>query len=238
MFMKTSNAESREALRAPHVNAILADYEGVVGPPLIRLPFKERIYSKIDKFVSDLSGVPYSESEAKRLELLRKYGTNTTGYALKMEYGISCKDFVRAAYFPEIEKTSKYINEDKKLLRAMESISMPKAVLSNSTIEYISRALSSQGVKGMFMHIICLERLDTDVKPKREAWLKAIDITGFTAHGTLYVDDNLSHLETPHSMGFTTVLIDAKRSHSKESAGNADYIFSDFTSLLEALSRK
>ncbi len=218
--------------------ALLADYEGVIGPRLSRLPPRDKIYCKMNNFISKLSGTPPARTEEKRLELLRKHDTDTTAYAILMEYKVSYKDFIREVYLPEIKDVGKYITEDKRLLGLLNSIDMPKAVLSNSTREYILRALSAQGIEGAFKYIICIEELDIHVKPQSGAWITSMSITGFQAKGTLYVDDLPRNLEMPYQLGYTTVLISGKEHVSKEDSKYANYVFKDFTSLLYSLARK
>jgi FMN phosphatase YigB (HAD superfamily) len=202
---KSTTLSEAVRLRGREFSYAIFDYEGVVGPVITTMPFGSTSIRKLHEFVAKLGGVSPDEAVQLRKDLLKKYETNATQYALLREYGVSYEVYVQSVWMPEITETGKYIQPDPELQILFGKLNVESAILSNATIEYVARGLEAQGLS--FRHVLGMEQLGSNTKPQPAAWTQMVEVTGFTASKTIYVDDDILNLEAPKRLGFITVLI-------------------------------
>jgi HAD superfamily hydrolase (TIGR01509 family) len=229
---------------------LLLDYEGVIGPKIQDIPEifgnpdakgPERelgVYGRLIKIIMKNTNASFDEAKRMRVELLKKYNVDDSSYTFAAEFGVDTITLVNTVILPEVtnEETSnvlaKYVKKDPGLNSLLKATKIPKAILSNTSKEFVNRALEAQGFSQVFNPIITLEDLKMEIKPRVEAYKKAIKETGWRAEKSIYVDDKIENLAEPKKLGFATVLISDKEGDKSI----ADYFFASLKDLLSELS--
>ncbi len=224
--------------RPTRITAILADYEGVVGPAIETLPVISNLVRNLNGYVSNVSGVPPEEVATHIKMLLKKHNTDTTSYALVMEYGVSVSEFSETVYGPELPAIRNAIGRDVELHGLMRSARVPIAVLSNNAEAYVRTASDAQGVTPLFVQFLCQESIHPYSKPNVGAYSTALGITKFTQDShTVFLDDKPLNLVAPKELGLTTVYI-GERAVQAGFVESIDFTFPTFKDFLRQLRRQ
>lgn len=180
--------------------------------------FKEAVVERMTSFLAQKLQIPKNRVAEERKRLIRKYGVESTEFVFGREYGIDYDEFVNGTYLlVPIEEHG--ISYDDRLQTMLQNIDIPKAVLTNNPSEFARKILESLGVEKFFEHVIGSREMSYRLKPNREAFLRAVGITGSNSETTMFVDDIPEFHQPAKELGMTTVLIG-----SRNRQGKKDYI--------------
>lgn len=147
----------------------------------------KEITKRIIDYCAGFLGVDVSLAESERNKALKNF--NSTLAWLKSK-GLSEQGVEEyfAAVHPKDEIND--LPKDPGLRPLLESIKMPKVILTNSTREHAEYVLSHLGVRDLFMEeIIDIRRNGFKGKPDGSAYETALKIVGGTVENTLFLDD-------------------------------------------------
>ena len=186
------------------IKSIILDNDGTLYK--LRPGFKEKIVQSMVSYLSDKLGITEKEAATLRTALIGKYGVESTEFVFGKEYDISYDDFVNSTYL-SVDVRKNGINYNKKLRDMLKGIKLPKSILTNNTSEFARKILESLGIEDLFENVIGSRELDYKLKPSSEAFLKAIEVTGYDPKKTMFVDDIPQFHLVAKNLGMATVLI-------------------------------
>jgi putative hydrolase of the HAD superfamily len=155
-------------------------------------------------YVADYLGMGFEETRKFRHERAKKYGTTLEW--LMAEHGFRDTEAYFAAVHPEGEEYC--IEPDPALGRLLDSLPMPKAVLTNSPSEHAERVLAKLGVADRFGAVYDIRFGALKGKPHAEAYRKACEASGARVEDTLFIDDMPKYVRGFLEVGGRAVLID------------------------------
>jgi pyrimidine 5'-nucleotidase len=173
---------------------------------------KEDIIQSMASYLSNKLSVSEKEAKALRKRLIRKYGVESTEFVFEKEYNIPYDEFVKSTYL-SVDVRNRGIKYDKKLRDLLQKIKLSKSVLTNNPSEFARKILSSLGVEDLFENVIGSMEIGYKLKPSSEAFLKAIEVTGYDPKKTMFVDDIPQFHRAAKKIGMTTVLIGSERNY-------------------------
>ncbi|MDI6720926.1 MAG: HAD-IA family hydrolase [Candidatus Aenigmarchaeota archaeon] len=178
---------------------------------LYRMPkeFPADVVGRMISFLSSRLDKPEHEIAAERKRLIEREGVSSTEYVFGKEYEIEYDEFLKNTYLSvELEKYG--ICRDERLRSMLEKISLPKSVLTNNPSEFARKILTSIGIEDMFEYIIGSREMNYQLKPRKEAFLNALEITGYDPEETIFIDDIPEFHIYAKELGITTVLVGQK----------------------------
>ena len=186
------------------IKSIIFDNDGT----LYRMPlrFKEIVVARMADYLSRKLGIPQPIVMDERKKLIAKHGVESTEFVFQKEYGIPYEEFVRETYLT-ISPKELGILTDGRLRRILEASGLQKSVLTNNPAEFARRIINALGICDMFEHIIGSREMDFKLKPNIEAFLTAMQIAGYDAKTTMFVDDVPEFHPAAKQLGMTTVLL-------------------------------
>jgi HAD superfamily hydrolase (TIGR01509 family) len=153
-------------------------------------------------------GCSRQEAELERQRLKAKYDVDCTEYVYNREYGdtlFPIDDFVRKTYLKGID--SFVITENAGLRGLLDRLELPITVMTNNPSAFAEAMLKRTCGIDNFKRIIGSGELGYVLKPKPEAFRKALDIMGNSAEDVLFVDDSPENTMAAKALGLQTRLI-------------------------------
>jgi putative hydrolase of the HAD superfamily len=167
----------------------------------------DEIVSRMNGYVARYLGIEPEEAFALRRKEAVKYGTTLEW--LRAEKGFVDVESYFAAVHPEGEEHM--LGPDLELARVLDSLDLPKAVLTNSPSEHAHRVLAKLGVADRFESIYDIRFNDLRGKPWPDAYRRACESSGSTVGETVFVDDLPKYVRGFLDLGGTAFLIDESR---------------------------
>lgn len=208
---------------------LLMDYEGVLAPVCEELRVGAKITSNRLSFLSEKTGMPEDKVREYARSLRREHGTDSYEFIIQ-RLGIKLEEYVKRVYGPHIGEFRDEMRRDGELIGLMRRIQGKKAVLSNTVTLYVNTGLEAQGLNGFFDAVLAAENMGGLAKPHKEAYAKALQITGFNPEDTVYFEDRTANLKAAHGLGMTTVYIGRQGMET-----HREYVRYSFKSLNDAL---
>ncbi|MBI2172599.1 MAG: HAD-IA family hydrolase [Candidatus Aenigmarchaeota archaeon] len=172
-----------------------------------RMPegFVEAVMDSLIRYAAGELMLSYDETSAERSRLVEKYRVRCTEFVFGEEYGMKYEGFVQNAYMKV--PLEDFIHPDIRLARTLERMNMPKSILTNNPSEFGKRILELLGIADMFERVIGSREVGFRLKPEKEAFERALKITGYEPLETLFVDDTPENHACAKELGMTTVLM-------------------------------
>jgi len=174
-----------------------------------RYGLEDIVRKEIMNFSAAFLGIKPEEVWTLRMEHGAKYGT-TLEWLMK-EKGFTDADAYMIAVHPVDEADN--LPPDPGLRTFLESIKIPKAILTNSPMEHVDRILDKLGINGLFTHIFDIRYFGYKGKPHHDTYRQALNILGVNAADVLFIDDNPSYAENFIMIGGRALLFDENNSH-------------------------
>lgn len=191
------------------VSYLLLDLDDTVYPA--SSGFHQEIDRRMTEYVARFLNVSLEEAATRRKSYWKRYGTTLRG--LLDHHGFDRVDEYLAHVHPT--NLQDFILLDPGLGALLDSLPMPKAILTNSPREHALRVLDYLGVRDRFEHIFDLRFNEYQGKPLRSAYARALDRIGRSPGEVLFADDLLEYLLPFRGMGGQVALVG-------EGAGTAD----------------
>ena len=167
---------------------------------------EKNVSQRIDNFLMDVLAMSREEVEKIRAKIIREYGYSTTIEWLMAEKGFTDIESYYAVINPEDEADS--LPPDPELGEFLASLPLPKAVLTNSSMEHADRVLEKLGIRNHFDHVFDIRFNNFKGKPHKEAFFRVLDAMNAEPASTLFVDDYPEFIEGFLKLGGKAVLMD------------------------------
>jgi len=183
---------------------------------------------RISEFIAVHCRVSVAEGEHLRRTGFERYGTSLRW--LQMEMGLDDPLFFLDAVHPE--NVADFIPENHTLFDTLNSIPIPKAILTNSSTAHAHRVLKYLGVEECFKAVFDLQFNGFEGKPNTGAYERVLLSLGIQAGETMFIDDVPRYLEAFHQLGGSCILVD-ELNHHPDSAFQRIHGLDELPSLLE-----
>ncbi len=164
------------------------------------------IASRIKEYSRRFYGLSQAEIEIERPKALKKY--------------ISTLEWLHAGGFNDDEDYFSFVHPagevselepDPDLRGLLESIPLPKVILTNSPSEHAEHVLGFFGIRNLFHETISdIRRNDLRGKPFEPAYRDALNLLGAEMDETLFLDDYLPYVEGYAAIGGKAVWVGSK----------------------------
>jgi putative hydrolase of the HAD superfamily len=165
---------------------------------------EEALQKRIIGYVMSFLGVSAEEALRVRREGITRHGTTLEW--LIHEKGFTDIDGYYAAVHPDGEEDG--LSPDPELRPFLESLPVPRAILTNSPKEHSDRVLKKLGIGDLFTHVFDMRWNGNRGKPLPSAFYRALDVLGTSPAETLFVDDYTRYVEGYINLGGRGVLLD------------------------------
>lgn len=162
------------------------------------------VLRRINAYVSDFLGLPIEESVALRREGIKRFGTTLEW--LVYEKNFRDIDDYFSYIHPEGEEDC--LEPDPATRDMLESIPLPKIVLTNAPIEHAARVLAKLGMSGCFSALFDIRYNNLVGKPHPDAYSRALGASGLSVASTLFIDDHPKYVRGYLNLGGPAILKD------------------------------
>jgi putative hydrolase of the HAD superfamily len=184
------------------IRALLFDLDNTLYSEATGL--ETAVLQRMNQFVADMFNLPFAEAGKFRREHAKPYGTTLEW--LMREKGFAEPERYFSYIHPEGEEDC--LEPDHVLRLMLNSIPLPKAVLTNAPREHAERILAKLGIAECFIEVYDIWFNELLGKPNPKAYLRALDASGFSLAETLFVDDLPKYVKGYVDLGGPAVLKD------------------------------
>jgi putative hydrolase of the HAD superfamily len=190
------------------IRYILFDLDNTLYP--VSSGMEEALQRRIIGYVRSFLGLPSPEEALRvRAEGITRHGTTLEW--LIHEKGLTDIDGYYAAVHPDGEEDDLSVDPD--LRPFLESLPVPKAILTNSPREHSDRILKKLGIRDLFTHVFDMRWNGNRGKPLPSAFYRALNVLGASPAETLFIDDHPRYVEGYLALGGKGLLLDEQDSH-------------------------
>ncbi|MBO6717874.1 MAG: pyrimidine 5'-nucleotidase [Rhizobiaceae bacterium] len=168
-------------------------------------PHHSNLFAQIDvritRFVSELLTLPHDEARAVQKQMYRDYGTTLNG--LMALHGIDPDDFLNKVH--DIDYSG--LAPDPALGDAIKALPGRRFIFTNGDRMHAERTARQLGILDHFDDIFDILAADLEPKPAPSTYARFLERHGVEPKNAAMFEDLGRNLETPKSLGMTTVLI-------------------------------
>ncbi|MFA5853138.1 MAG: HAD-IA family hydrolase [Spirochaetales bacterium] len=165
---------------------------------------ERRVLERINDYVSQYLGWPPEETNARRREGARRFGTTLEW--LVFEKGLKDVEGYFTSIHPEGEEAG--LSVDVGLQTLLDSLDYPKIVLTNAPLEHAERVMKALGIADRFAHVFDIKYNGLVGKPHPKSYLRALEASGLSAETTVFIDDSPKYIKGYLSLGGRAILKD------------------------------
>ncbi|MDR3170884.1 MAG: HAD-IA family hydrolase [Treponema sp.] len=175
-----------------------------------RYGLERNVDRRIIAYMASYLGLSLEEAAKQRREGIKFYGTTLEW--LRNEKGLSDVEAYYAATHPEGEADTLPPNP---MLRSfLESLPLPRAILTNSPREHVDRILNKLEIpEDLFTHIFDIRRNGFKGKPNAEVFYQVLAVLGTKPETTLFIDDYPPYMEGYLALGGKGLLLDEENAY-------------------------
>jgi putative hydrolase of the HAD superfamily len=189
------------------VRYILFDLDNTLYP--VSSGMEDALHRRIIDYTTRFLGLAPDEALRERMEGISRYGTTLEW--LIHEKALTDIDGYYAAVHPAGEEAD--LVPDPDLRPFLESLPVPRAILTNSPKEHSDRILKKLGITDLFTHVFDMRWNGNQGKPLPIAFNRALEVLGVSPAETLFVDDYPRYVAGFLSLGGKGVLLDETGAH-------------------------
>ncbi|MBP6880457.1 HAD family hydrolase [Candidatus Saccharibacteria bacterium] len=166
---------------------------------------------KLVELIAETCNISTEEAEHQlneTIEQLKETENHVTKVRAAAEFGINRKQVHQKAFCKVIP--SEYLRKDDGLNSVMAHLAKyyKLGIISNLNKLHMLEVFSALGLSPEWFPLFVTEDIVNEIKPHHEPFLKAIELSGYTASECLYVGDSPTNDMRPaHEVGMTTILI-------------------------------
>jgi len=168
-----------------------------------------QVGARIKRYMIEVAGIPPDEVDDLRHSYWKRYGLTMQG--LMRHHGVDPEEYL--SYVHDVDIAS-IIRPDPELCRALRSLSLRRAIFTNSTTDHSERVLNALGLGGAFEEIFDIRVAGYLPKPYPEPYHAVLDRLGIAASGCIMVDDSPDNLKMAKDLGMGTILVGQQVSSS------------------------
>lgn len=181
------------------ISTLFVDLDDTLYPP--EKGVWDAIGEKINEYMEKRVGISAEEVPSLRENLYRTFGTTLRG--LMITRGIDPKDYLQFVHDIPLRK---YLHPTPEIRQIFMKYPFRKIILTNADRDHAKRVLNVLELDGAFEQIIDILDMLPYCKPMPEAFQKALEKAGnLRAEECIYVDDNVSNLQSARELGFYTI---------------------------------
>lgn len=166
------------------------------------------ITQRMMQAVADYFKVSYEEGIRLRAENIKNFSTTLEWL---MSEGLTDVESYFASVHPKNEADE--LSPDLDLRPFLESIKIPKIILTNAPSEHAERVLEKLNVRDFFDFICDIRFSGLKGKPYSSAFKNALKAAGGTIEDSLFIDDLVKYTDGWESLGGTAVQVGKKPGH-------------------------
>lgn len=175
-----------------------------------RYGLENNVRRRMQEFTGAYLGLSPEEAWRQRLEYRYQYGTNLEW--LMGEKGFTDVEAYIAAVHPKDEADA--LRPDPELRSFLESLPVPRAILTNSPREHVDLILNKLDIQaGLFTHIFEVRQFGFKGKPHPDVFNRVLQTLGMRAEDVLFIDDSPVYVEGFIALGGKALLLDEKDAH-------------------------
>ncbi|MDR2393806.1 MAG: HAD-IA family hydrolase [Treponema sp.] len=186
---------------------ILFDLDNTLYSP--RYGLELNVGRRIAEFLVAYLGLSLEEALNQRRERIQRYGTTLEW--LIAEKGYTDIEAYYKAIHPEGEADT--LSPDPTLRAFLESLPLPRGILTNSPREHADRILSRLGIADLFTHIFDIRWHGLKGKPHAEAFHRTLNALGTLPETTLFIDDTPRYVTGYCILGGQGILLDEENAY-------------------------
>lgn len=187
---------------------------------------RSAIDGRIDLFMQKRLGL--SQDQIPQLRESFAFNCDTILKGLQANFEVNQWDYLRFIYDLPL---SDYLFPDPCLRDTLLNIPYRRWILSNADVDHIKRVLAALGINDCFEGIIDYWSLFPYCKPQKEAYQRALDISGMRdPRECVFLDNSPKNILTAKEGGFFTVLVSANGFKP-----TADLMIKDVHNLMQSL---
>jgi putative hydrolase of the HAD superfamily len=172
------------------------------------------MHERMTGFVAEHLGLPRESAQILRQDGFRRYGTTLRW--LQLEAGLAEPD--RFLDYVHPENLVDFLPPTPDLRRLLDSLPLPKSILTNAPRSHALRVLRHFGIEDCFGQVFDLQWNRYEGKPQRAAYERPLSALGIGADEAVFIDDVPDYLATFAAMGGNCVLVDESGAFAGEFA--------------------
>ncbi len=196
------------------INYLLFDLDNTLYPASSTLAHE--MHQRMTAFVARHQDISLEAAQKRRDAGFHQHGTTLRW--LQIEAGLDDANLFLDYVHPV--NLGEYLKPQPALRDLLESLEVPKVILTNAPRAHAERVLDFFGVESCFEQIFDLQWNGYVGKPHRSAYEKCLSRLGIAANQAVFIDDVPDYLATYHAMGGNCVLVDELGRHSGTMPGN------------------
>jgi putative hydrolase of the HAD superfamily len=169
-------------------------------------PAEKQLFNLIDvrinRYMTEIVGIPAPEVDALRREYWRLYGVTLQG--LIRHHAVDPEDYL--LYVHDIDVTSR-LSPDTHLREVLEKLPQRKAVFTNGSVCHADRVLSALGIEDMFERIYDIRVAAYQPKPFPEPYHAVLAELDVSPERCIMIEDSRDNLQTAKKLGMGTILV-------------------------------
>ncbi|MDR2797963.1 MAG: HAD-IA family hydrolase [Treponema sp.] len=186
---------------------ILFDLDNTLYSP--RYGLELNVDRRIAQFLVAYLGLSLEEALRQRRERIQHYGTTLEW--LMVEKGYTDIEAYYTAIHPAGE--ADILSPVPGLREFLESLPLPRGILTNSPKEHADRILTKLGIGDLFTHIFDIRWNGFKGKPHAEAFHRALNTVGTIPETTLFIDDTPRCVSGYCALGGPGLLLDEENAY-------------------------
>jgi putative hydrolase of the HAD superfamily len=159
---------------------------------------------RINRYMTEVVGIPAAEVDALRREYWRLYGVTLQG--LIRHHAVDPEDYL--GYVHDVDVNAR-LTPDPALRRAIAALPQRKAVLTNGSICHARRVLAALAIDDLFEEVYDIRVADYQPKPWPEPYHATFERMGVRPQRCIMIEDSRENLQTAKRLGMGTVLVGA-----------------------------
>lgn len=157
---------------------------------------------RINRYMTEVVGIPAPEVDALRREYWRLYGVTLQG--LIRHHGVDPEDYLHFVH--DVDVNSR-LAPDHVLREALANLPQRKAVFTNGSVCHANRVLSALGIEDIFEEIYDIRIAAYQPKPWPEPYHAVLNELAVSAERCIMIEDSRDNLQTAKKLGMGTILI-------------------------------
>jgi putative hydrolase of the HAD superfamily len=169
-------------------------------------PAEKQLFNLIDvrinRYMTEIVGIPAPEVDALRREYWRLYGVTLQG--LIRHHSVDPEDYL--LYVHDIDVTSR-LAPDLYLREMLTNLPQRKVVFTNGSVCHADRVLSALGIEDIFEKIYDIRVAAYQPKPFPEPYHAVLAELATTPERCIMIEDSRDNLHTAKKLGMGTILV-------------------------------
>jgi len=185
----------------------------------------QEIGVRINRYLIENLRLPPEQANELRKRYYNQHGTALRGLVVERP-DVDPEDYL---HFVHDIPLANYLGPNPLLAQMLRSISLPKVIFTNATVEHARNVLNILDIADQFADIIDVRRVEYVSKPNAEAYERLLNILQVRGDECILIEDSARNLLPGKALGMTTILVDS------EDCAEVDYCAPDILSVKDVV---